>query len=181
MANLRTELSDGGITIRAYAPGIEGDLFAAARESLRQIGPWMGTWQFGATLELAGRHVAESIDAWQTGAWYDFIIGRPQAEVVLGRVGLDAIRDGETANVGYWVRSSQTGQGIATSAVRLVAQFGFQDLGLHRLELLIAVDNHASRRVAEKLGAGYEGIWPAGQSDYGDLAMDSHCYVLTRP
>src|SRR5262249_3546596 len=153
MANLRTQLSDGTITIQAYAPGIEAELFAAARESVREVGPRMGTWQFGATLALAERHVAESIDAWQSSAWYDFTIGftnsftdgGPRPNVVLGRVGLDDVRDGETANVGYWVRTSQTGQGIATAAVRLVARFGFEDLGLRRLELVIAVDNHASR------------------------------------
>jgi RimJ/RimL family protein N-acetyltransferase len=180
VVTLSRELSDGTLTIRAYEPGIEAELFAAARESVREIRPSMGTWQFGATYELAARHVAESINAWQTGAWYDFTISPPHSKIVLGRVGLDDIRNAETANVGYWVRTSQTGQGIATAAVRLVAQFGFENLGLRRLELLIAVDNHASRRVAEKAGARYEGIWLAGASERGDLAMDSHCYVLTR-
>jgi RimJ/RimL family protein N-acetyltransferase len=179
--NLRTELSNSVVTIRAYATGIEAELFAAARESVREIGPSMGTWRFGATYELAARHVAESIRAWQAGNWYDFTISRPHSRVVLGRVGLDDIRSGETANVGYWVRTSQTEQGIATAAVRLVAQFGFEDLALRRLELLIAVDNAASRRVAEKVGATYEGVWLAGVSERRELSMDSHCFVLTRP
>ncbi len=60
-------------------------------------------------------------------------------------------------------RTGQTGQGIATAAVRLIARFGFEDLGLLRLlELLIAADNLASRRVAEKVGATFEGVVPAG-------------------
>jgi len=47
--------------------------------------------------------------------------------------------------------------------VRLIARFGFEDLGLLRLlELLIAADNLASRRVAEKVGATFEGVVPAG-------------------
>src|SRR5438876_1019870 len=69
-----------------------------------------------------------------------------------------------TANVGYWVRTSQTGQGIATAAVRLIAWFGFEDLGLLRLELLIAADNPASRRIAEKVGATFERVLPAKAS-----------------
>jgi hypothetical protein len=51
-------------------------------------------------------------------------------------------------------------QGVATAAVRLIAQFGFEDLGLLRLELLIDVDDLASRRVADSLSARY------GQSSF---------------
>ena len=56
-------------------------------------------------------------------------------------------------NVGYWVRTGCTRQGIATATVRLVARLAFEDLDLERLEFVIGVDNVASRRVAEKAGA----------------------------
>ena len=130
----------------------------------------MRTWREGATYEKAARHVAESIQAWHAGTWYDFAISRIDSAVFLGRVGLDRIRSNETANVGYWMRTGQTGQGIATAAVRLVARFGFEDLGLRRLELRIAADNLASRRVAEKVGATFEAVLPMG----------SYCFSLTR-
>jgi ribosomal-protein-serine acetyltransferase len=178
---MRTELSDGAITIRAYEPGIALSVFEAAEESVREIGPWMRTWSNGASYEQATRHVAESIQAWQSGAWYDFAITRASSAVFLGRVGLDRITAERTANVGYWVRTGQTRQGIATAAVRLIAEFGFEELDLLRLELLIAVENLASRRVAEKVGATLEGILPAGPHREGQLQHDSYCYALTRP
>lgn len=177
---MRTELSDGTITIRAYEPGIEMAVFEAARESVREVGRWMRTWREGATYEITARHVAESIEAWRTGTWYDFAISRIDSAAFLGRVGLDRIRASGTANVGYWVRTGQTGQGIATAAVRLVARFGFEDLGLRRLELLVAVDNRASRRVAEKVGATLEGIVPAGPQEHGELENTSYCFSLGR-
>jgi ribosomal-protein-serine acetyltransferase len=178
---MRTELSDGTYTIRAYEPGIELDVLEAAAESVREVSASMRTWQGGATYEKAARHVAESIQAWRTGAWYDFAITRIDSAAFLGRVGLDRITPGGTANVGYWVRTAQTGQGIATAAVRLVAQFGFEDLGLLRLELLIAVDNPASRRVAEKVGARFEGVLPAGpRGAVQFLENDSLLFALSR-
>lgn len=64
----------------------------------------------------------------------------------------------QMANLGYWVRTSAAGRGIATQAARLVARFGFDQLGLHRIEILAAVDNIASQRVAEKVGAVREGV-----------------------
>ena len=76
----------------------------------------------------------------------------------LGSCGLCPVeREHATAGLGFWVRTSDTGRGVATAAARLVADAGFEHLGLNRIELLIAVDNAASRRVAEKLGAAYEG------------------------
>ena len=173
---MRTELSDGTITIRAYAPGIELALFEAARESVREVGPWMRTWREGATCETAARHVAESIEAWRTGSWYDFAITRTDSTAFLGRVGLDRISASGAANVGYWVRTSQTGQGVATAAVRLIARFGFEDLGLCTLELLIAVDNSASRRVAEKVGATFVGLRSGVE-----LQSRSYLFTLTSP
>jgi len=181
MPRMRTELSDGRIRIRAYEPGIELPVFEAARESVREVGPWMRTWREGATYEAAARHVAESIHAWRTGAWYDFAITRADSTMFLGRVGLDQISASRTANVGYWVRTGQTRQGIATAAVRLIAQFGFEDLGLLRLELLIAVENPASRRVAEKVSATLEGVLPAGPRGDGELHNSSYCFALTSP
>jgi ribosomal-protein-serine acetyltransferase len=118
---MRTELSDGAISIRAYAPGIEQAVFEAARESIGEIGPVMRTWQHGATYARAAQHVAESVRAWQAGRWYDFAIARVGSAAFLGRVGLDQLDRHGTANVGYWVRTSQTGRGLATAAVRLIA------------------------------------------------------------
>ena len=174
---MRTTLSNDTVSIRAYEYGMELAVFEAARESIQEIGPWMQTWREGASEEKAAQHVAESIQAWKAGEWYDFAITRVGSPTVLGRVGLDRISHG-VANVGYWVRTGYTGGGVATAAVRLIAEFGFEDLGLVRLELLIAVNNLASRRVAEKVGATCEGILTAGPHDRVALEHDSYCFSL---
>ena len=62
------------------------------------------------------------------------------------------------AGLAYWVRSSQRGRGIAARAANLVTRFGFENLGLLRVEVVVSVENQASLRVAEKLGAYKEGI-----------------------
>jgi RimJ/RimL family protein N-acetyltransferase len=61
------------------------------------------------------------------------------------------------ANLGYWVRSDRTGGGIATRAAKLAVRFGFETLGLHRIEILMQPTNRGSQRVAQKLGATREG------------------------
>ena len=70
---------------------------------------------------------------------------------------LDEI-DGETAETGYWVAAPVRGKGVASTAARLLSDFGFEELGLRRVELNAALNNPASRRVAEKAGFELEGI-----------------------
>jgi ribosomal-protein-serine acetyltransferase len=56
------------------------------------------------------------------------------------------------------VRQSRQRQGVAAAAAQLVARFGFQRLGLVRIEIVTQLDNQPSRRTAEKTGAKFEGI-----------------------
>jgi RimJ/RimL family protein N-acetyltransferase len=62
------------------------------------------------------------------------------------------------ASVGYWLAPSHRGRGIATRATRLIARWGFSQLGLGRLELTCGPDNGASQRVAERVGFVREGV-----------------------
>jgi RimJ/RimL family protein N-acetyltransferase len=47
---------------------------------------------------------------------------------------------------------------VATEALRLLTAWGFAERGLMRLELLISVENEASKRVAAKCGYVHEGV-----------------------
>ena len=58
----------------------------------------------------------------------------------------------------YWVRTRHIGRGIAPAAVKLLARFAFDQLSLNRVEIVVALENAKSRRVAEKVGARQEGI-----------------------
>ena len=80
--------------------------------------------------------------------------------VVAGSVDLRLLHgvDGTTAETGYWVAAPVRGRGVASTATRLLSDYGFEALGLRRVELNAAVDNPASRRVAEKAGFELEGI-----------------------
>jgi RimJ/RimL family protein N-acetyltransferase len=63
-----------------------------------------------------------------------------------------------TAELGYVVAPAARGRGVATAALRALTQWAFSELGAIRLELLISVENHASKRVAERAGYVREGV-----------------------
>jgi RimJ/RimL family protein N-acetyltransferase len=66
--------------------------------------------------------------------------------------------DGLTAEIGYWVAEFARGRGVATAATHLLADYGFNRLGLQRIELNVALNNPASARVAENAGFELEGV-----------------------
>jgi RimJ/RimL family protein N-acetyltransferase len=54
--------------------------------------------------------------------------------------------------VGYWLAPEARRQGHATRALQLICAWGFEALGLERIELLAASGNLASQLVATRAG-----------------------------
>lgn len=80
-----------------------------------------------------------------------------------------------TGEIGYWVAATMRGRGVASTAARLLSDFGFETLGLRRIELNAAVANIASRRVAEKAGFELEGVRRAWRT-VGGVPTDHAVY-----
>lgn len=94
-------------------------------------------------------------------------------------MGLSEVDDaGHCANLGYWVAEPVRGRGVATRAAAMAAAIGFEDLGLRRLEIVALERNHASQRVAVKLGAVYKGRVEGRLVFQGEPAA-ALVYVLT--
>ena len=90
---------------------------------------------------------------------YNFAVADAKDGSFLGSCGLSQVSsEDRIANLGYWVRSGRTRMGVATAAAQLVARFGFDELQLNRIQIIAAISNRASLRVAEKAGAIREGI-----------------------
>jgi RimJ/RimL family protein N-acetyltransferase len=77
----------------------------------------------------------------------------------------------------YWVRDAVVRRGIATAAARLLRKFGLETLGLKRIEVVVADGNTASRGVAEKLDAVYEGLQRM-RLRVGARSYHAHMYAL---
>ena len=156
---MHTQFSDDMITIRPYAMADAPLLFEAARECLPDAVEWMPWCHADYSIAESESWVSASIEKWAAGREYNFVITDASTGRYLGGAGLNRL-DAEynMANLGYWVRKSERGKGIAAAATRLVAHFGIAELGLQRLEVVVAVPNTASCRAAEKSGAVREGI-----------------------
>jgi RimJ/RimL family protein N-acetyltransferase len=130
---------------------------AAARESSADVFPWLPWCHPGYSLAESQAWIDAQIAAREREAAFEFAIW--QGGRYVGGCGLNQIDAvNRVANLGYWVRSSAAGRGVAPAAVAQLVAWGFANTPLNRLELLVAVGNARSRRVAEKSGAVREGV-----------------------
>jgi RimJ/RimL family protein N-acetyltransferase len=153
------KMNEAAVGIRRFQPEDVPALFWAVRESLPQIRRWMAWCGADYSMRDSMDFVLSCGQEWRADRRYNFAIYDRSEQTLLGSVGLSGVnRTHHLANLGYWVRSSRTGRGVASAAVRLAARFAFYELHLKRLELVIAEGNHSSIRVAEKVRAHREGI-----------------------
>ncbi|MBL8064177.1 MAG: GNAT family N-acetyltransferase [Anaerolineales bacterium] len=172
------KLTDNIITLRPYEFGDEIELHTAVQESLPELSPWM-TWASERyTRNVARDFIAISRAEWSNGSLYSFAITDAVTGQYLGGCGLSHIHPVyKFCNLGYWVRTPQRGRGIAGRAAKLAARFAFEKVKLIRAEIVIAEGNEASKRVAEKIDAHYEGIL-LNRMTVGKHILDANMYSL---
>lgn len=90
---------------------------------------------------------------------YVFVIADRGSDEARGVTALRDIDHGtRTAQIGTWVRREDWGRGVNREAKALLLDYAFRELGLHRVEARIAVENHRSRAAFERIGARQEGV-----------------------
>ncbi len=151
--------TDAVVELRPPTAGDVDDLYAAVNESRPELETWMAWCHPGYRRADAADWLRLAEQSWANGNEYSFVILDRTTGAALGTCGLNAIDPvNRWANLGYWVRTPATGRGVATRAATLVADFGFTELGLHRIEILAATGNAPSQHVASRVGAVREGV-----------------------
>ncbi len=146
------------IRIRPYRQSDAGALYEAVRESIDEVRPWLEWCHPDYSIDESRTWIDHCIEARAAGNEYNFAIVDAE-DVLLGGCGLNRLQhDHRIANLGYWVRTSAIGRGVATTATRQLADFAFRETALNRLEIVASTRNIGSQRVAERAGARREAI-----------------------
>ncbi|MER6714204.1 MULTISPECIES: GNAT family N-acetyltransferase [unclassified Streptomyces] len=96
--------------------------------------------------------------AWEEEREAQWAVVDAGSGALLGRVALREMRlDDGTAEVAYWTVPEARGRGVAARATTALTRWALDEVGFHRLELLHAVRNAASCRVAARTGFALEG------------------------
>ena len=150
------------LVLRAHRAGDGPALHEALVESIAELRrslwfiPWIAEEQTPDSAELRCRKSEANFLA-RTDL--PFLAFEKSTGSLVGSVGLHRT-DWEVpkTEVGYWVRTSETGKGYVTEGVRALVACAFDHLRAQRVELIADEDNLASRKVAERCGFELEGI-----------------------
>jgi ribosomal-protein-serine acetyltransferase len=141
----------------------------AERERMREWLPWVdGT--IDVSVEREFLRGIEAVNAAGAGMHATLRLDGTFCGVVGLR--LDLLH--RSAEIGYWLSERYVGRGLMIRSVAAMFDAGVGPLGMHRLELLAAMGNARSRRIAERLGMSFEGVRREAEelaSGFVDLAM----------
>ena len=152
------EFESERLIIRTPRPGDGAELNAAVRESINELRPWM-TWADHipevSESEMVLCAAYERYKA-KTALW--MLLFDKKTGMYIGGSGLHICDWNVPAfEIGYWVRTSCSGQGYITEAVNAITKFAFEQLGAYRVCIKMNSLNTKSRMVAERAGFEFEG------------------------
>lgn len=150
----RKKIKTSRLVLEPAEPKHRDGLWEAIDSSLPELRAWLPWSETTSPEEVAG-FLERSADQWAEGVSWVFVISDANP---IGTVAFNAYEPlTRSSSIGYWLQTSLAGRGYMTEAASAVVEFGFDKLGLHRIELRAGTENHGSVRVAEKLGFKREG------------------------
>ncbi|MDQ3923896.1 MAG: GNAT family N-acetyltransferase [Actinomycetota bacterium] len=115
-------------------------------------------WEMHRTIEDSTAFLELALDKYESGGEPDWGIVYKGGHCLVGTCGfVNWDVDHTRAEIGYVLHKDYWGRGLMPEAVRAMIGFGFEQMGLNRIEARCIAKNTASARVMEKAGMTYEG------------------------
>ncbi|MDV9188872.1 GNAT family N-acetyltransferase [Streptomyces sp. SR27] len=167
------------LVLRPWDVDDVGALVAAHRDS--DLRRWLTTQVSGEV--DARRWIDGQRQGWADGSRFGFAVledGGGGFGAAVGHVSV-RLREEGSAEVGYWAAAEVRGRGLASRALEAAVEWVFAKelpVPVVRLDLFHAVGNHASCRVAERCGFGFEAVLPAQPPTF---PTEGHLHVRRKP
>jgi ribosomal-protein-alanine N-acetyltransferase len=151
----------GGVNLKIPKWADFEEWVALRTDNVDYLAPWEPSWNPAHLSRSAYRtRLAQFKKLINDDLAYPFHIFRSDDNRLVGACNLTNIRRGsqQTANIGYWVGEGFVRQGFAQASVQAVLKYGFNKLGLHRVEAAVRAENAASIKLLENAGFKNEGV-----------------------
>jgi RimJ/RimL family protein N-acetyltransferase len=167
------------LLLRPYQPGDGEAVLEAIAESRAELGRWLSWPEKIQSLEAAEDLCLRRRAEWIRREDLTYGIFLKNSDRFLGATGLHSPRwDDRAFEIGYFLRTSATGNGYMTEAVKALVEMGLNALAANRLDAWIEPENHASIRVAELVGFTYEGCLRNFQLGTNGKPADYNVYAI---
>lgn len=132
-------------------------LYAVIEANRAHFAEFLAWGENALSLENFRNYIKNCELQYQEGSEMNFVIllqGIP-----VGKMGLHYINtQNKCAEIGYWLSKSEEGKGIITKSVKALINYGFEGMGLNRIEILAAEGNVRSLAIPERLNFTKEGV-----------------------
>lgn len=180
-ANPPETLATARLIVRAPRLSDAPGLFAAVRESLPELTPYMAwaTPDYSLAACEANTRAAVARFAAREDLRYHFF-DRVTGEFV-GNASFHHVDwSVPKLELGYWCRTSRAGEGLTREGVAALAEMAERELGAARLEIRCDTRNRRSARVAEACGFRLEGTLRNESRDQEGSLRDTLLYARVR-
>ncbi|NVK64627.1 MAG: GNAT family N-acetyltransferase [Flavobacteriales bacterium] len=115
----------------------------------------------------------------ETGMW--FAVCSLDNETFYGAGGLnDLSKEHKKAEIGFWLLTDFWGKGIMKEAMPLICNYGFENLGLHRIEGFVESGNINCKNAMAKLDFQHEGTMKDCEVKNGEfISLDIYSKLKT--
>ena len=123
--------------------------------SRKFLEPWEPAWPPDALgREAYFRRLNRYAADWRDDVGHSFFIFRNDDDALLGGISLSNVRRGvaQCGALGYWIGEPHARLGYMTDALRLIIDFSFGQLSLHRIEAACLPQNEASEKLLQRAG-----------------------------
>jgi ribosomal-protein-serine acetyltransferase len=112
---------------------------------------------FTTSVEDTSKFIQECQDGFKDKKKADF--GIMLDGVWVGSGGFHTIKsESGWGEIGYWRTKDKASKGIMDDCVKAMIDYGFNELGLHRIQIQCDADNVPSKLIPERLGFKPEGV-----------------------
>ena len=152
-SGIPTRVECDELTIRRYERNDAAALVDAVTESLNDLLPWMPWAKFEPqTISQREDLISTWHDEWRQCS--NFTMGIFYNDLCVGGTGLHLRGEPGSLEIGYWVRSSHVGRGIAQRSSRALTTAAFCLPEVSVVQIAHDIANVRSQRVPQSLGFG---------------------------
>lgn len=153
LSNLPVPITTARLMMRPPEAGTGKACNEAIQESFDELHAWMPWAHTRPTIEETEAFAKEAAEKWKTREELTLWIFDKATGEFLGGTGFNRINwPVPCLEIGYWLRTSKTGQGYMTEAVEGLTKYAFDILKAKRIEIRCDEDNLLSRKIPERLG-----------------------------
>lgn len=123
--------------------------------------PYEPTWPTEALdQDFFERRLKRQIRDWKNDRAYAFLVFLKSQETLIGGINVNNVCRGaaQFGSIGYWLDETMQGNGYMSETLRIVLNYCFSDLRLHRVNASCLPHNTPSIKLLKRLGFAEEGF-----------------------